>query len=271
MNTTTKTALVGLLSFTLAAPVFAQTVDATAGVSGSANVGGTSVGVKAQATVEARISKGKERADQEIDRRVNMLNQLNTRVQGMARVSSTEKASISSEVSTEVSTLTSLKAKIDADTDIATLKVDIQSITKSYRIFMLIIPQGRIEVAADRIKTVGSTATTFAGKLQTRIASAQAAGKDVTTLSASLSDMNAKIADASVQADAAVSLVASLTPDNGDQTKMNANNQALKDARAKIKLAMDDLQAARKDATSIMQGLKSMNASATSSTNVQTQ
>ena len=60
---------------------------------------------------------------------------------------------------------------------------------------MLVIPQGRITVAADRIESVGSTLSTFSAKLSARIAAAQTAGKDVATTSSMLGDMNAKIAD----------------------------------------------------------------------------
>jgi hypothetical protein len=258
-----------------AAPAFAQNIvpppptAATVNVSADASAGTANVTVSTK--LEARITTGKSRADQEIDRRVTMLNDLNTQVQAMVKVSAAEKTAISDEVSSEVSNLTSLKTKIDADTDIATLKTDIQSITASYRIFMLVIPQGRIEVAADKIATAASSLGALAGKLQTRITSAQASGSDVTSLSASLTDMNAKLADANVQATAAVSHVSSLTPDNGDKTKMAANNAALKLARADIKVGLQDLQDARKDAGTIVTGLKNLNASTTTSASTSVQ
>ena len=68
----------------------------------------------------------------------------------MVKVSANEKTAIANEVQTEISNLTALNTKIQADTDLTTLKTDIQSITEDYRIFMLVIPQGRIEVAADK-------------------------------------------------------------------------------------------------------------------------
>ena len=123
---------------------------------------------------------------------------------------------------------------------------------------MVIIPQGRVSATADEINTTADLLATLSAKLQTRITAAQTAGKDVSALTALLTDMNAKIADAKTQADAAVALVAMLTPDNGDKAKMDANNQALKDARAKIKAGLADLEAARKDAHSIIQALHGM-------------
>lgn len=275
MNKYSQGTGVALALMLIASPVFAQTagIDSTTDVSVKAT--GAKIGVKAgaQAKLETRITNAKSHADQEVDRRVNALNDLNTRVQAMERVSAEEKTSIAAIVSSQVSTLTTLKAKIDTDTDIETLKADIKSIAATYRIFLLIIPQGRIEVAADKIKSTSVLVSGFATKLQTRIADAQAKGKDVTSLTSTLSEMNAKLTDASVQADAAVSLVASLSPDNGDAAKKQANDQAIKDARAKIKAGIQDLQAARKDAKTIVDGLKSFhldaNASGGATTDVQ--
>ncbi len=276
MNTITKIAGLSLATMLMASPVLALDVDTSGSATVQASAVGTNAGASAtvDARLQTRIANAKSHADQEIDRRVSALNDLNTRVQAMVKVSASMKSSLAADVAAQVSALSALKGKIDADSDIDTLKTDIKSITGSYRIFMLVIPQGRIEVAADKVKATGDLFTEFAAKLQARIAAAQTAGKDVTALNASLTDMNAKISDANVQADAAVSLVASLTPDNGDQAKMQANEQALKEARAKVKAALDDLHKAREDAHSVVQALHQMgleasaSASSTSSANV---
>jgi len=254
---------------TAAVPAFAQNLaPAPISVTGSVNANASAGGVGVSAAVSARIATGKSHADQEIDRRVTALNDLNSKVQAMVKLSADEKASIGTAISSQISDLTTLKAKVDADTDITTLKADIKSITASYRIFVLVIPQGRIEVAVDKIATAATTLTTLSGKLQTRIAGAQAAGKDTASLTASLTDMNAKLADANVQASAAASEVANLTPDMGDKTKMQSNDQALKDARAKIQVSLKDLTAARQDAGAIVKGLKDLGVSASSTTSV---
>lgn len=259
----TGTAIAGF-ALVLGAGMPALALDATVGTQAAVGVsaGGATAGAKVSAAMQARITKGKERADQEIDRRINALNELSTKIQAMTKVSDSVKSSIGGTVTAEIGDLTSLKGKIDTDADIDALKTDIKSITQSYRIFMLVIPQGRITVAADKVNTVGASLTDLAGKLQTRISAAQSAGTDVTAMNTSLSDMNAKVTDASVQANAAVSAVASLTPDNGDKTKMQSNNAALKDARAKLKAAATDIEAARKDAHSIAQALQAAGASA---------
>lgn len=258
-------AVLAAATLLIATPAFA--LSAGVGVNASTTVAGTS----ANAKFAARISTAKNRADQEIERRITNLTDLNTKVQAMVKVSASEKAAIANEVTTEISNLTSLKAKIDADTDITTLKTDIQSIAKSYRIYMLIIPQGRIQVAADRIDSVADALAAFSVKLQTRISADQAAGSDVSAANTALADLTAKVADAKVQANAAVSETVSLTPDNGDTAKMQANQAALKDARAKIQAAMKDLEAARSDAKQIVQLIKGIKVKASATSSVSTQ
>ena len=247
----------GAVILSIATVAFAQTGAAvTAGTSVSA--GGTNI----SANMQLRITKGKSRADQEVQRRIDLLNALSAKVQTMGHISASEKSDISATVSSQIASLDTLKAKIDADGDITTLRSDIQSIVKAYRIFMLIIPRGRIDVAADRINTVASSMTTFAAALQTRIS---AATGDTSALSASLSDMNAKVSAAQTQANASVSAVAALQPDNGDKTVETSNAAALKNARANLQAAFADLKTARQDAGTIVKALEQMNAAANAS------
>jgi hypothetical protein len=263
-TTIATTMAIGLLA---AMPVFAEGINTnvTGGVNVQVNTGSTtgSTSVKVRGEVRANnqaqmITRAKERANQEIDRRIASLNKLGMHIDAMKRVSDSNKTKIKATIQAEITKMTDLKAKVAADTDLATLKIDVQSITKAYRIYALIIPQGEIMAAADKIATTADVITALGVKLQTRISEAQTAGKDVTTLQANLTDLNAKVADSKVQADAAVTLTASLSPDNGDQAKFEANKKALMDARAKLKVARQDLQTARQDAEKIVKGLKAL-------------
>lgn len=198
----------------------------------------------------------KARASAEIDRRIASLQKFQTKIDAMKRVSDSAKASIKATVIAQINELTTLRAKIQADTDEATLKADIQSIAKSYRIYMLVMPQLSILMNAERIMTTADLMSEFGVKLKTRIDTAATAGTDVTELNKSYDSMKAHIAEAKVDAQAAINLSASLKPDNGDDTVMKANQKALQDARAKLKTAHDDLQGARKDIGAILKRLK---------------
>ena len=89
--------------------------------------------------------------------------------------------------------MNNLMAKITSDENsTSSLKVDIQSITGSYRIFALIIPQGAIDDAADRVMTIVSDMTAIGTKLQTRISALGSSAS--ASITSALADYNAKIA-----------------------------------------------------------------------------
>lgn len=238
-----------VLMLALGAPALAQTVDVSTHASVQTGGANASVTAGAQGSAEATA---KARADQEIDRRVSSLNAFLGRINGMTKIDATFKASLASTIQTQINDLTTLKSTIDADTTASTLKVEVQSITKSYRIYALVLPQAAIGAAADRAQTLVGMFTTLGGKLSARIASSSG---DTSAAAAALVDFNAKVADAQVQATAAVNHIAGLEPDNGNKTVMQTNDTALKLARADVRVAQQDFVAARKDADTIIQSL----------------
>jgi len=272
MTTTTHMRVAaGVLTLSLLVPslAFAQTaVDTSVNASVGASTGGTSANVTISATVMARA---KTKGDTEIDRRVKALTDMLTRISGMTKVSDQFKQNLTTNVQNQITSLTTLKTKIDADTDGATLKTDIQSITQSYRVFALVMPQARIAAAADREATIINMLVTLGSKLQARLQTAQAAGADISSLTSTLTDMGSKLSDSQTQAQAAITASATLTPDNGDATQMAANTTALKGARTDIQAAQKDLVAARKDVTTLLQGLKGLKVNTTASSTTQTQ
>ena len=197
------------------------------------------------------IAVVKARATKEIDGRITRLNAQIARIGAMERLSAEQKASITAELNAQVAALTTLKATIAAETDIAAVKEDLKSITKAYRVYAVSMPKAAITAASDRIMHIVAQMEGFATKLSARVA---AAGSSEAT--AALSDFNLKVADAKVQAQAAASLVAGLSADNGDATIAASNAQALKSAKAKIDAAQADLKAARKDIGTILSAIK---------------
>jgi hypothetical protein len=257
----------------IAAPAFAliKPITVVINASGSTSVAkGTSVAATANVSttitvaVAARIKNLQTRADEEIARRITALNALNARVSEMQKVSSADKASLSATISSQITALNTLQTQIAADAtanSTTSLVTDVKSITGSYRIFALVIPQGAIEAASDRILTVVDTMNTLSLAFSTRISAAASAGADVTAIQATFADFNVKVDDANTQAQAATTEVAALVPDGGVQAQMTANTAALKDARTKIQTSQQDLIAARTDAQTIIKDLMSFEAS----------
>lgn len=220
-----------------------------------------------EARSAAREALVKTNADREIERRITALNYVTTRINEIKKLSSDQKASLTTEVQSQIDSLTALKAKIDADTDAATLKTDKQSIVTSYRIFLLFIPKIQLLVAGDRISMTADQLSSLADKLEVRIKEVQAAGNDVTTLTAAVADMRAKIVDAQAQYGAINAEVLPLTPDG-----YPGNKATLMDARAKIRIAQVDLNAALQKAKAIRAELKNykINSPTSSSSAAQT-
>lgn len=255
------------LAAALALPLSASAFGLYGSVGVSAGIGSTSAGINAQGTLSASfVERAIQRADQEIARRIDNLTALSNRIGQMIKLSASDKASIQASLAAQISSLNTLKATIDADAT-TSLKADIRSITQNYRIYMLIIPQGRVMAAADRVLTIVQQFQTLGPKLQARITALAATGADVTALNTTMVDFNAKVADASTQASAAISEVATLKPDNGDATVEASNKAALQDARSKVVVAIHDLNDARVDAGTVIKGVKGKgSANATAST-----
>ncbi len=210
--------------------------------------GSDSAGLKTGALENLRA-----RATAEIDRRVMALNKALDRLKNMKKISDADKSSLSSQIQTEITNLTTLKSKIQADSDLATLRADTQSIITSYRVFLLFLPQMRLLAGADSINQVADNLSTLKDKLKTRITAAQTAGKDVTALLTLLSDMDAKITDSKALSTAISTEIVPLTP-----AGYPGNSSVLQDAKTKLMAGITDLKTAGQDAKQIIQGLKAI-------------
>jgi hypothetical protein len=270
MNTITKLGIAAsALTLAASGTAFAQYgvstgLNINANVSASGTVIATSTArVQARAELKtermASTTANKEammiqRADKEVQARIDSLNKVIAQIQNMKKVSDADKATVEATIQAEIDTLTSLKAKVDADTSTTSLSVDLKSIAPDYRVYMLFMPQVRIMAAASRINDIASLMTTVQGKLQARISALVASSSfDASGTVSIVSDISAKIADAQLQATNAVSVTSGLKPDNGDKNLAASNTAALKQGQADIKAGNADLRAGEKDLNSLVQ------------------
>lgn len=233
-------------------------VASTAGAAVTSNNATTTKNRAGESALTKRIENIRNKAQQEIDRRIEGLNKLTSRISEMKKISDESKAKIGNTVQSEILNLTNLKAEILVESDLNALKADVKKVTQSHRIYALVMPQIQILVAADKIKEVADKMTEISGKLQTKIDEAKTLGKDTQAMEAALVDMNKKTADALVKGEAAVLLVSSLVPDQGDQVKFQANKKSLVDARKIIQEGNKNLKDARADTRKIEISLKEM-------------
>lgn len=164
-----------------------------------------------------RTELKRERAYQEIDRRIEALNRLIERINKVKRISEEQKASLVAQVQAEITSLTNLRAKIAADTDLTTLTADKKSIVDSYRIFVVFMPKITIIAHADAII---ETAELMKEKNPS-------------------ADALAKITEALNQANSAISKVINLDPSG-----YPGNKSELQSARSMLQVARQDLKSA---------------------------
>lgn len=229
--------------------------DAKAGMQLKERMGTTTKGDRDE-RVKENAGKMQDKSAQMIDARIKNLQAQITRIGKMERLSDAQKTSITAELQAQITSLTDLKAKIGTETASTTLKDYLHSITQAYRVYAVTMPKAAIIAASDRIMTVVAQMETFGTKVSARIETAATAGVDVTSARAAYTDFTAKIADAKVQAQAAATLVASLSADNGDTATQASNATAIKAARADLETAHADLKAARKDIDTILKAVK---------------
>lgn len=197
----------------------------------------------------------KAKGDQLITERLASLNKMLTRIQNVKKLSDAEKTTYTTSINTAITGLTNLKTKIDADTDLTTLKTDIKSIYTDYRVYAEFDPQTNILASTDAVNTSLDQLTQLATKLQSRISSASAAENDVTRLQNLLTDMQNSITDAKTQTTTIQTNISNLTPAayNANPT---ATHQTILNTRSLFSTVKKDLQSALQDARQIMIGLK---------------
>jgi hypothetical protein len=93
----------------------------------------------------------KDKANKEIDRRIESMNKMIEKINSIKRITEIQKTNLVSQVNAEIAKLTALKTKIQNDLEQATLTEDKKSIINSYRIYALFMPKMTIIAHADSI------------------------------------------------------------------------------------------------------------------------
>jgi hypothetical protein len=208
-------------------------------------------GLQETSATHQQIDTIQSRSDAEIARRLSKLNQLSAVISGDTRLSASDKNMLTSQVAGEISDLTSLRSKIAADTDLGTTRIDAQSIYTEYRVYALIVPKMWLVRTANDQSVVEAKLNTLIGKLQTRINSAAAKGKDIAALQSALNDMSTQVKAAQAISSAVAPKVLPLQP-----TDFNNDHTILSGYLAQLKTAHAANKAAANDAKTIVQDLK---------------
>jgi hypothetical protein len=145
--------------------------------------------------------------------------------------------------------LTTLKASIDADTTIPTLRTDIGKIAPGYRVYLLVVPKTHLVSAADGAAKTSARFVPLASELQNLITQAKDDGKDVTAAQIKLDDLNAKVGQANGLIAPVVGKLMPLSPADWNS---GAAKSVMQTARQSLHSARTLLVDARQDAHQII-------------------
>ena len=183
-------------------------------------------------------------------RRIASIDTASARIAAGTKLGAAHAATITTTLSTDRAALVTLKAKIAADTTVATAIADYKSIFTGFRIYAVVLPQAHIAAGADRL-----TGTTVP-RLQAahdKLAAALAAHPDKSTpaLQADLVQMQNDIDATTTAATGLAEAALAVTP-----ADFNANHAAMAPLRAQLKTAVADARKALADGKAIIQALR---------------
>ena len=138
----------------------------------------------------------------------------------------------------DIAPLQALGEKIAADTSVATAKAQYEDIFTDYRVIALVLPAGRLAMAADRISNgVVPRFTADSAKAARRVN-----GTTQATLVPLIANLNSEISAASTSTVGVATTVLGYAP-----SQWNADHQLLASARTKVAAAVTDINAGRSD------------------------
>jgi septal ring factor EnvC (AmiA/AmiB activator) len=215
---------------------------------------------------QQRVDNLKERANREVERRITTLNKLVSQISSIKKLTPDQKTAFSSEIQKNVSDLSSLKAKIGAETDLATVKSDVKSIVDSYKIFGVFMPKIHLLAAVNKTEQAQIKLSTIATRLETQISTLKTVGKDVAGMEADLAEMKAKLTDAKTKITALQAKIIAVTTDG-----YPGNKGVLVDGKNDLAEIKKDLATARTDAKKIVNAIKSLNSDTSAETKTKTE
>jgi hypothetical protein len=193
--------------------------------------------------------------DCEIDRRIITITRLQSRVANAGDLTVDDQAALRSQLTADTRGLTVLRARIDGETDLDTLRADLTKIVTDFRIYLLMVPKTDEVIAADAELAAVARLGTLSANLQGRIDAAKAAGKDVTEAQADLDAMSAKLGQVSPLVQGIPAAVIPLTP---AQYNDGTAKPILVSSRASLHSGRGLLAGARTDARACVAALKAL-------------
>jgi len=180
---------------------------------------------------QVRLDASKKLATAAITRRVLALRELSMAAKSIVRLSDADRSALTTQLQDQVNGLSSLNAKIQGDTDEATVRADAQKIVTDYRVYVLTIPKARGVVVSDIELNAADRLTKLADRLSNAID--QASGKDTTKAKTDLAALRTKLASVTTTVTPLPAGLLALQPAGypGNHTTLESTRTALRTGR----------------------------------------
>lgn len=142
-------------------------------------IGLAALPAQADETSTDDLAAAKAKVTWRIDKRLRTLDRLDTVVDAAKRLADGHQATLSDLIDADIEGLTALRDQVAAETTREALRADAQSMVYDYRIYILVRPQVRLTIAADRLAAALDRLTEVHAKLTDLVAQVADAGKDV--------------------------------------------------------------------------------------------
>ena len=223
---------------------------------GALVLAGVSVGALTMGSAEAATAKpidiARERCLTGIDRRTTALATMSQQVAADTHLTPAHASDLNAIVGAARGGIAGLRAQVTTDADAASLRTHCLSVVNDYRVFALVAPQVHLTRATDAANAVKGRLTDGLTRIDEVIAKAEAAGKDVTKVTADRAALGAAVTTFENDL-AAVPAVTGITP-----AQFNTNHGVLDDARTKLKTVRSDGKAAREAARALRDDLRQL-------------
>jgi hypothetical protein len=237
----------------LASTLLLTTFGASAALAEASTAASSPAPTATASSTATHLAAVKTKGDADISVRLASLTTLVTKVSGLEKLSSAEKSSLAAEIQAQITGLTALKATLDGETSVDTARTDFNDIFSQHYVYAFYLPRIDRLAAADAASSAATSLLALAPKLQAYLTTAQQQGKDITSLQAALTEMTAKATDAQAQAQSAITALTPLTASQFQTNKTIVSNEV-----SGIKAARSDLQTARTDAHTVVDGLRKL-------------
>ena len=201
-------------------------------------------------TPDDALATLKVRVTHRIDLRLAALARLDRRVDRAEHLTDENRDTLSALIDEDVAGLTELRGKVAQATTREELRADVQSMVHDHRIFVLVLPQVRLTLVADRELAAIDRLGAVHDKLAELIEKAEADGRDTGNAAVQLDAMQAQLAAAAANVSGQVDRLLAIQPGPDGP----AIRSAVDEVRESLRAARQDLR----DAIAIARRIRAM-------------